>query len=250
LINNIIIWENIMKLIELNSKPGEAAKQALREQFNFNLSVDKLGLYDTRHMLSRVRTLINETKTSNARYDSEQNPAYLKLIFLEQALVSHYSDLKSLPTHNARIVVENEEVQKSQVVLAAQEMVDTIQKMVEQVSDMLVKELPAVKSGVDSEFGTSEGEQFNSAVSEALSSLQAALTQSKVGVEGALSSMTGQGGFDGMDAAGDTGMEEPAPDMGADLGAEEMTPEPTGLDSEEPMEPEEEPVSNVGRAVR
>lgn len=234
-----------MKLIELNTKPGEAAKQALREQFNFNLSVDKLGLYDTKHMLSRVRTLINETKTSNARYGSEQNPAYLKLVFLEQALVSHYSDLKALPKYNARIVVENEEVQKSQVVLAAQEMVDAIQKMVEQVSDMLVKELPAVKSGVDSEFGSSEGEQFNSTVSAALTSLQAALTQSKTGVEGALGTITGQGGFEDMGAE-DTDMGEPA-DTDIDLDAAEMTPEPTGLDSEEP---EEEPVANVGRAIR
>jgi hypothetical protein len=182
----------------------------------------------------------------------EQNPAYLKLVFMEQALTHHYGDLKSLPMYNPRIVVENEEVEKSQVVLAAQEMVDSMQKMIEQVSDMLVKELPAVVDGVNSEFGTSEGEQFSSQVSEALTSLQAALTQSKTGLQGALGVVTGQGGGFGMDTGMDDGMgadpmagDEMAPDMGGEeMGADAMaTPE---MPEEEP----EEPVPAVGRAKR
>jgi hypothetical protein len=240
-----------MKLTEFNAKPASVAKQALKEHFNTTFNVDKLGLYETKNMLKKVKGLMSEAKQKSM--SGEQNPAYLKLVFMEQALTHHYGDLKSLPMYNPRIVVENEEVEKSQVVLAAQEMVDSMQKMIEQVSDMLVKELPAVVDGVNSEFGTSEGEQFSSQVSEALTSLQAALTQSKTGLQGALGVVTGQGGGFGMDAGGmDNGMgadpmagDEMAPDMGGEeMGADAMAA------PEMPEEEPEEPVPAVGRAKR
>ena len=241
-----------MKLTEFNAKPTTVAKQALKEHFNTSFNVEKLGLYETKNMLKKVKGLMSEAK--NKSMSGEQNPAYLKLVFMEQALSHHYGDLKTMPMYNPRIVVENEEVEKSQVVLAAQEMVDSMQKMIEQVSDMLVKELPAVVDGVNSEFGTSEGEQFSSQVTEALTSLQAALTQSKTGLTGALGVVTGQGGGFGMDAGGLGGGEMGADpmaggEMAPDLGGEEM-----GADAmstpEMPEEEPEEPMPAVGRTKR
>jgi len=240
-----------MKLTEFNAKPNSVAKQALKEHFNTTFNVDKLGLYETKNMLKKVKGLMSEAKQKSM--SGEQNPAYLKLVFMEQALSHHYGDLKTLPLYNPRIVVENEEVEKSQVVLAAQEMVDSMQKMIEQVSDMLVKELPAVVDGVNSEFGTSEGEQFSSQVSEALTSLQAALTQSKTGLQGALGVVTGQGGGFGMGAGGlDDGMAtDPMAggDMPPDMGGEEMGAD-VMAEPEMPEEEPEEPIPAVGRTKR
>jgi hypothetical protein len=164
---------------------------------------------------------------------------------MEQALVHHYGELRAQPMYNSRIVVENEEVEKSQVVLAVKDMVDSVQKMVEEVSDMLVKELPAVIDSVNSEIGTNEGEQFSSQANESLTTLQAALTQAKTSLQAALGVVTGQGGGFGMDAP-EMGAEMPAmgaPEMGAempDMGGEEMAA---------PEEEEAEPTS-VGRAKR
>ena len=240
-----------MKLTEFNAKPTTVAKQALKEHFNTSFNVEKLGLYETKNMLKKVKGLMSEAK--NKSMSGEQNPAYLKLVFMEQALNHHYGDLRTMPMYNPRIVVENEEVEKSQVVLAAQEMVDSMQKMIEQVSDMLVKELPAVVDGVNSEFGTSEGEQFSSQVTEALTSLQAALTQSKTGLTGALGVVTGQGGGFGMDAGGmDNGMgADPMAggEMGPDLGGEEMGADAMA-EPDIPAEEPEEPMPAVGRTKR
>lgn len=246
-----------MKLTEFNMKPSLVAKTALKENFNQYFNVDNLGPFETKKMLTKVRGLINEAKAKQSGVGTENNAAYLKLVFMEQALTHHYGELKALPMYNQRVIVENEEVEKSQVVLAAQEMVDSMQKMVEDVSDMLVKELPAVVDGVNSEFGTSEGEQFNSQVSEALTALQQALTQAKTGIQGALGTITGQGG--GFDAAagGDMGAEMPGmgDEMG-DMGAEmpDMGDEMGDMGGEEtpelPEEPEEEPESPIGRAKR
>lgn len=240
-----------MKLTEFNAKPSLSAKKALKEHYNTNMNFSKLGLSDTRTMLFKVKGLISEMKAGDTAVYGDKNPAYMKLVFMEQALSHHYGELKAMPMYNQRIVVENEEVEKSQVVLAAQEMIDEMQKMIENVSDMLVKELPAVIDGVNSEIGTQQGEQFNSQVTEALTSLQASLTQSKSGLQAALGVITGQGGaFGDMAVGGEMG------DMGADMGGD-MGAEPgadMGMDDEEGMEPElaaePEAAPAVGRATR
>lgn len=241
-----------MKLTEFNQKPSMMAKKALKENFNTSLNFDRLSMSDTRTMLRKVKGLISETKQSNAIHSSEQNPAYLKLVFMEQALSHHYGELRAQPMYHSRIVVENEEVEKSQVVLAVKDMVDSVQKMVEEVSDMLVKELPAVIDSVNSEIGTNEGEQFSSQSNEALTTLQAALTQAKTSLQTALGVVTGQGGGFGMGdemggmGAPEMGAEMPmgGEEMGADMGAEEMPP------MEEPEEEPEAPPTSVGRAKR
>ena len=167
---------------------------------------------------------------------------------MEQALSKHFAEIS---LRKPRIVVENEEVEKSQVVLAAQDLVDQVQKMVEEVSDMLVKELPALTDSVQSEIGVNESETFNQQVSEALTSLQAALTQSQTTLKSALNSITGQGGAEAFDAGGDMGAPAPGGDMGAELDVEE--PLPGG--GEEEMDigieaPEEEPLGGAGRPKR
>lgn len=239
-----------MKLTEFNAKPSFTSKKALKEHFNTEVKLEGMSLYDTERMMRKVTNLKNEVRQSTNGINTENNPAYLKLVFMEQALTHHYGELKALPMYNTRMVVENEEVEKSQVILAAQEMVDSIQKMVEQVSDMLVKELPAVVDGVNSEVGTQQGDQFNTTMTEALSALQGALTQAKASIQGGLGIITGQGG-----EMADMGADMGGDDMGADMGGEDMADlggeQPDEGLPELPEEPdEEEPVAGVGRPTR
>jgi hypothetical protein len=240
-----------MKLTEFDNKKISTAKQALNEHYSLPFNTKRMTVTETKSMLSKVRGLINETKSSAEFYQSQTSPSYMKLVFMEQALADHFSYLQSLP--KTRIVVENEEVEKSQVVLAAQDMVDQIQKMVEEVSDMLVKELPALTSGVQSEIGVNESETFNQQVTEALTALQASLTQSKGTLQSALNGITGQGG----EMAADNAFGDEAPEMSADMDMSADMAAPAGgedfsVDDDISVEePEEEvPVAGAGRIKR
>jgi hypothetical protein len=131
-------------------------------------------------------------------------------------------------------------------------MVDQVQKMVEEVSDMLVKELPALTSGVQSEIGVNESETFNQQVTEALTALQASLTQSKGTLQSALNGITGQGG----DMAADNAFDAEAPEMSADVDMSADMEAPEGgedfsVDDDISVEePEEVPVAGAGRVKR
>ncbi len=241
-----------MKLTDFDNKQVVSAQRALKEHYGTSMNVSKMSYVQVRDMLSRVRGLMSESKQSHNFYESQQNGSYMKLVFMEQALSKQFAELS---VNRPRIVTENEEVEKSQVVLAAQDLVDSLRKMIEEVSDMLVKELPALSDSIQSEIGVNESEQFTSQATEALTSLQAALTQSEGTMKSALNAITGQGGTEafGADAMG------AAPDMGADLGGEMgadiSAEEPLPGGGEEEMSadieaPESEPVGGVGRAKR
>ena len=101
-----------MKLTEFNAKPSTVAKKALKEHFNTEMKLDGMSLYDTQRMMRKVSGLMNEMRQASNGLNTENNPAYLKLVFMEQALAHHYGELKALPMYNTRMVVENEEVEK------------------------------------------------------------------------------------------------------------------------------------------
>ena len=126
---------------------------------------------------------------------------------------------------------EASEIQQAQVVLAAQDMVDQVQKMSEQVSSMQFKDLPALCDQIKNEVGVDQATQFNGDASAALSGLLQNLSGAKQQLEAALGVVTGQAPqVPGDDMA-------PAPDMGADMG-NELPPElpaPGEEDMEEPV---------------
>jgi hypothetical protein len=241
-----------MKLTDFDNKPIASAQRALKEHYGTSMNVSKMSYTQVRDMLSRVRGLMSESKQSAIFSESHGNASYMKLVFMEQALSKQFAQLS---TERPRIVTENEEVEKSQVVLAAQDLVDSLRKMIEEVSDMLVKELPALSDSIQSEIGVSESEQFTSQATEALTSLQAALTASEGTMKSALNSITGQGGAEAFgadaDMGGDMGADMGADDMNADVNVEEPLPGGGEEDLSADLEaPEAEPVGGVGRAKR
>jgi hypothetical protein len=231
-----------MKLNDLETR--NIAVQALKESFSMEFNVSKLDRSSTRAMLSKVKGLIAESKKTPNFHRAQDNPAYLKLVFMEQAL-NHHMKVAKAP----RIVFENEEVEKSQVILAAQDMIDTVQKMYEDVNDMLVKELPALVDSVQSEIGVNESQSFSQTAGDALTQLNGALQEAQTALKGALGGLTGQGGgaFDQPDdMAGD---EEADLDLDLDIeepAAEEPAPELPPI----PDLDDEESLGMVGREKR
>lgn len=231
-----------MKLQNFDSK--KTATKALKEHYGIKFNATKLSLAETKQMLRKVRTLALESKQSTSFQNHQTNNSYMKLVFMEQALVEHYNQLLSKP--KTRIVLETSKVEESQVFLAAQDVVDTVQKMIVDTSDILVKELPALVQSIKSDIGANEGDQYNEKVTQALTQLQSALATSKTELESALGVITGEGG--GMEFQDQEEMPS-TPDMGApetempDMGGEEEV----DLDLEEPASME---MPGAGRPKR
>lgn len=235
-----------MRLTDLDNKNTQV--KALKENFAMEFDVSSLDKPKTAAMLSKVKKLIGESKRSPEFHKAQHNPAYLKLVFMEQALNQHMKVAKA-----PRIVLENEEVEKSQVILAAQDMIDTVQKMYEDVNDMLVKELPALVDSIQSEIGVNESDAFSQSANQALTALNASLQEAQTALKGALGGLTGQGAGDAFAADAPEMDAAAGAEMGADAEAE-LNAEPAGdldLPPLPDMDDEEEaPLAAAGRAKR
>jgi membrane protease subunit (stomatin/prohibitin family) len=116
--------------------------------------------------------------------------------------------------HSLRRKLKESEVQQAQVVLASQDMVDQVQKMIEQVTSMQFKDLPALIDQIKNEVGVDQAQQFNADATAALAGLTQNLQGSKGQLETALGVVTGQApAVPGADMAP---AELPVPDVGAE----------------------------------
>jgi hypothetical protein len=120
--------------------------------------------------------------------------------------------METIARHMGRRLTESE-VAQAQVVLASQDMVDQVQKMIEQVTAMQFKDLPALVDQIKNQVGPDQAMQFNQDATGALTSLTQNLQGSKQQLDAALGVVTGQSAVVPGDDMG-------APDMGADLGGE------------------------------
>ena len=270
-----------MKLQELAASPTKQAAKVFESYFGGRVQLNNINRKQTRALLSRVRGLIKEHRSTPKFHNSEKNPSYLKLVMLEQVLsakmhediappgtpvqnpqqaaamasqnkVQHQraaqdqlkqidDQIKALQAQRTQVqqqmnspTMENRrnhnrlyrrlsesEIQQAQVVLAAQDMVDRVQKMLEDVTSMQFKDLPALVDQVKNEVGIEQSAQFNTDANTALGGLVQNLQASKQQLEQALGVVTGQATAapPGMNALG--GEQPPvdapvAPDMGGD----------------------------------
>ena len=119
-----------------------------------------------------------------------------------------------------KLVFESE-VQQAQVVLAAQDMVDKMQGMLEDVSELQFKELPALVDSIKNQVGIDQATQFNNDATAALTGLLQNIQGAKQQLDTALGVVTGQAPAAGAPAAG-ADMAAAGADMaaaGADMGA-------------------------------
>ena len=219
-----------MKLQDL-AQPQQSKQTArvFESYFGQSANFNQLTHPQARNMLTRVRKLIREHRVHPSFHRSEQNPTYLKLVVMEQGLSARMRET----------LREASEVQQAQVVLAAQDMVDKMQKMIEDTTSLQFKELPALVDSIKNQVGVEQAAQFNNDATAALAGLVQNLQNSKLQMEQALGVVTGQAAapvVPGAEAGAELGAELGA-DAGAELGAEDDL-DAMAADAADDMDPE------------
>ena len=91
-----------MKLQELAvANPTKQAAKVFESYFGNRISFEAMSQKQARGMLNRVRNLIAEHRRTPEFHRSEQNPSYLKLVVMEQALAAQASAAQMTPQQQA-----------------------------------------------------------------------------------------------------------------------------------------------------
>lgn len=94
-------------------------------------------------------------------------------------------------TYEAKQINEAD-VEEAQVTLAAQDVVDRIQKMYEDTAEMQYKDLPNLAQMMKQEMGINQTQAYYDATNTAISTLVTALEQAKTDLEQAMAPITGE----------------------------------------------------------
>ena len=138
-------------------------------------------------------------------------------------------------------IITEADVEEAQVTLAAQDIVDRIQKMYEDVAEMQYKDLPNLAQMMKQELGINQTQSYYDATNTAISTLVQALEQAKTDLESAMAPITGEEVVS---------PDEFATDDVADLDAGVDNDTPPTIDDEEEITDEPELDTDLGRERR
>ena len=135
------------------------------------------------------------------------------------------------------------EMESAELVLAAKDMVDQLQKMQEQLGELMNENLPPLVDAIRDEMGQDKADSFSNAAKGTVETCLSAVESARAGMDSATRLLTGEessvdlgaepeDGADAMEPASDLdlGDEIPAMDLDAPEGGTEGEP---GLDREE-----------------
>jgi hypothetical protein len=236
-----------MKLNELAvHQPTKQVSKVFESFFDQRVNFDRLDRGAARKLLNKVQALVQEHRSSQDFHHSEQDPAYLKLMMMEQALGAHLQQVYQ------PVALQESEVQQAQVVLAAQDMVDQVQGMLEDITELQFKELPALVDSIRNQIGMDQANQFNTDATAALSGLVQNLQTAKASLENSLGVVTGQ-----QTAPVVPGVDDAAAELAGEVG-DEVTADIDSLDADldaaagDALDDLDEPVSGpeLGRKRR
>jgi hypothetical protein len=136
-----------MKLQELAViSPTKQAAKVFESYFGNSVPFEQLTKRQAQHMLTRVRGLIKEHRGQPAFHRSEQNPAYLKLVVMEQGLASKVKEDMPVasggvaaPAVNPAQVAMNMAANKKQAMEQAAELDKQIKALTQQKAQLLQK---------------------------------------------------------------------------------------------------------------
>lgn len=203
-----------MYLNDLNSANHSVEKinRVLADTFGHEVNLAEMSTDALNRMLSTTNAKIQTIKESDLKY--WDNAQYNKLTLIQHQLRTYINEVAPGRTDGKTMktrVKEAADLESAEVLLAAQELVDKLQGMVEDLAEMQVQELMPIVDAMKEQVGFDIAEQYNSAAEAALGSLLDQAKSAKEALENA--TLQAQGKPVNGPAATDMGMEPEVADI-------------------------------------
>ena len=209
-----------MYLNDLNSAKHNVEKlnRVLADTFNHEIDLSEMSTNALKRMLSATTAKIDTIKESDLKY--WENPQYNKLGLIQHQLKTYINEVAPTRKDGKRMktkesVVMEDELDTAEVLLAANELVDELQGMVEDVAEMQVQKLMPIVDAMKEQISFEIAEQYNSSADAALAALLDQMKAAKEAMENA--TLAAQGKQPNMTAPTDMGADDAEMDMDVDV---------------------------------
>ena len=225
-----------MYLNDLTSAQHNVDKlnKILADTFNHEVDLSEMTTDSLGRMLVATENKMMAIKESDLKY--WENPQYNKLGLIQHQLKTYINEVAPTRTDGKKMkaksesVVMEDDLEQAEVMLAAQELVDELQKMVEDLAEMQVQKLMPIVDAMKEQVGFEQAEAYNNSADGALASLLDQAKAAKEALENATLAARGQAPANpaptdmAMDAPADSDSETDMAvdtDMGDDFDADD-----------------------------
>jgi len=208
-----------MKLAEMSVKSAGKINKLLESRFGFAINYSNLTVEKAEKLSETISANLNKIRHSVNLHTAEKNPRYMELLTVKEGLTAWLDERRQQ-------LVEGE-VGNAEVLLAAKDMVDSVQDAIEKVGKMQNEQLPQLLDSIRDQIGSEQAEAFKNAVGTTLDTLMQNLQSAREGVDNGVRVLSGEQVDNPMAMPGD---------QGADLGGgdAELPPAPgSDLDQDE-----------------
>jgi hypothetical protein len=201
-----------MRLTEMGVKPtSKKINKVMESRFGVKIDYDNLNFPKAFVLARELTESLDQIKRSHGIHVAETNSKYMQLLMVREGL-------HRWMVENKQQLVMESEMGKSQAILAAKDMVDSIQDMLEEVSKMQNEQMPALLDTIRDQIGMEQADAFKAAVEPLLANMSQQLSSARGTADNAARALAGEQVAQPMGmgpAAGAPGMPEPgmpAPD--------------------------------------
>lgn len=211
-----------MRLTEMGTKPSaKKINKVMESRFGVKIDYNNLTFPKAYKLARGLTESLNQIKRSHGVHIAEKNPKYMELLMVREGL-------HRWMVENKQQLIFESEMGKSQAILAAKDMVDSIQDMLEEVSKMQNEQMPALLDTIRDQIGMEQADQFKNSIGTLLAGMVDQLSTARETADQAARALAGEqvaqpmgmGGGMGAapgalpDGSGELGM---GGDMGSDL---------------------------------
>ena len=205
-----------MKLAEMSMKSTKSINKVMESRFGFAINFSSLTVEKAEKLSETIAANLNKIRHSVALHTAETNPRYMELLTVQEGINAWLEQ--------NRTQLNEGEVGNAEVLLAAKDMVDSVQDAIEKVGKMQNEQLPQLLDSIRDQIGSEQAEAFKNAVGTTLDTLMQNLQSAREGVDNGVRVLSGE--------AVDQPMAMPG-DQPADMGGELPPPPTSDLDQEE-----------------
>jgi hypothetical protein len=204
-----------MRFTEMTNQPrANKINKVVESRFGFKIDYANMTFKKAYNIVQGLNETLDRAKRTHGVHTAEQNPQYMEMFMVRESLN------RWMVENRQQLIVESE-MAKAEATLAAKDMVDSIQDMLEKIGKMQNEQLPALLDTIRDQIGDQQAEAFKGAVTPLLQQLWQQLSDGRNSADTAARQLTGESTPD-MGMGGDMGAMGAAPAPEAGMGGEEL----------------------------
>jgi hypothetical protein len=194
-----------MRLQEMGTKPSaKKLNKVVESRFGYAIDFNKLTFKKAYKLASGLSESLDHIRRTHGAGAVEKNQKYMEMLMVRESLHSWMRE-------NKQQFITESELAKSEAILAAKNIVDSIQDMLEKISKLQSEQMPALLDSIRDQIGADQAEQFKTTMTPMITDLAAQLGAARETADGASRALAGEQTAQPMDMG-----------MGAGLGGDEM----------------------------